>query len=48
MKMIGEDPSLQAALRAERDRIPDFLEEVLRLEGPVKIVSRLVRRPRAE
>lgn len=43
MKMIGEDPSLQAVLRTERDRIPDFLEEVLRLEGPVKTVSRLTR-----
>lgn len=43
MLMIGEDPSLQAVLRAERERIPDFLEEVLRLEGPVKTVSRLTR-----
>lgn len=43
MKLIGEDPSLQATLRAERDRLPDLLEEVLRLEGPVKTVSRLTR-----
>jgi cytochrome P450 len=43
VQMIGEAPSLQATLRAERDRIPDFLEEVLRLEGPVKTVSRLTR-----
>lgn len=43
LKLIGEDPSLQARLRAERDRIPDLLEEVLRLEGPVKTVSRLTR-----
>jgi cytochrome P450 len=43
MKFISEDPSLQATLRAERERIPDLLEEVLRLEGPVKTVSRLAR-----
>lgn len=43
MKLLGEDPSLQATLRAERDRIPDLLEEVLRLEGPVKTVSRFTR-----
>lgn len=43
MLMIAEDPGLQATLRAEPDRIPDFLEEVLRLEGPVKTVSRFAR-----
>ena len=43
LQLIGEDPALQATLRAERDRIPDFLEEVLRLEGPVKTVSRYAR-----
>jgi cytochrome P450 len=43
MKMIGEDRSLQATLRTEPKRISDFLEEVLRLEGPVKTVSRLAR-----
>jgi cytochrome P450 len=42
-RAIGEDPSLQAAVRASRDRIPDLLEEMLRLEGPVKTVSRLAR-----
>lgn len=44
MRAIGEDAELQATLRAERARIPDFLEEVLRLEGPVKTISRLARR----
>jgi cytochrome P450 len=43
VQMIGEDPALQARLRAEREHLPEFLEEVLRLEGPVKTVSRLTR-----
>ena len=43
LRFLGDDPELQARLRAERHRIPDFLEEVLRLEGPVKTVSRLAR-----
>jgi len=43
MQVIGEDPALQATVRAERERIPDLLEEVLRLEGPVKTVSRYTR-----
>jgi cytochrome P450 len=41
LRWIGEDPDLQALLRRERHRIPSFLEEVLRLEGPVKTVSRM-------
>jgi cytochrome P450 len=43
VQILGEDPALQATLRTERERIPDFLEEVLRLEGPVKTVSRYAR-----
>ncbi len=43
MKMLGEDSGMQARLRAERHLIPSFLEEVLRLEGPVKTVSRVAR-----
>jgi len=40
---IGDDPELQEMLRADRERLPDFLEEVLRLDGPVKTVPRLAR-----
>jgi cytochrome P450 len=42
--ILGEDPALQDRLRATPERLPDFVEEVLRLEGPVKTVSRYTRR----
>jgi cytochrome P450 len=43
LRILGDDPALQDRLRREPERIPDFLEEVLRLDGPVKTVSRLAR-----
>jgi cytochrome P450 len=36
MMLIAEDPGLQQQLRRERDRIPNFVEETLRFESPVK------------
>lgn len=45
LRFLAEDQELQARLRRERNRIPDFIEEVLRLEGPVKSDYRLARRP---
>ena len=36
MKVLGERPDLQARVRQDRDRIPNFLEEVLRLESPLR------------
>lgn len=45
LRFLAEDPELQRTLRRERNRIPDFLEEVLRLEGPVKSDFRLARVP---
>jgi cytochrome P450 len=42
MQVIGERPDLQELLRKERQRIPEFIEEVLRMDGPVKCSSRLV------
>jgi cytochrome P450 len=42
---LAEHPDLQDHLREHRGRIPDFLEEVLRLESPVKTIFRLARRP---
>lgn len=36
MRVLGERPDVQAAIRADRSRIPVFLEETLRLESPVK------------
>jgi cytochrome P450 len=43
LRIVGEDPALQDLLRAERDRIPNFIEEVLRLESPVMSDFRLTR-----
>ena len=44
LKQLAEHPELQDQLRADRQRIPDFLEEVLRVESPVKADFRLARR----
>jgi cytochrome P450 len=41
IRVLGDDPQLQARLRAEPERIPDFLEETLRFDGPVKVTYRL-------
>jgi cytochrome P450 len=42
-RVLGECPHLQQLLRAERHRIPDFVEETLRMESPAKVVNRLAR-----
>jgi cytochrome P450 len=44
LKLLAEHPELQDDLRAHRDHIPNFLEEVLRVESPVKADFRLARR----
>lgn len=41
IRILGDDRDLQARLRAEPNRIPDFIEEVLRYESPVKVSYRL-------
>ena len=43
LRTLGESPELQQRLRNERQRIPDFIEETLRLESPAKALSRLAR-----
>lgn len=43
LRFVAEDPQLQRRLRAERKLIPNFLEEVLRLEGAVKANFRLAK-----
>jgi cytochrome P450 len=43
-RILCDDPALQATLRAEPGRTADFVEEALRLEGPVKTVSRYARK----
>ncbi len=42
-QLIGDDPELQQTLRDERDRIPNFVEEALRFESPIKGDFRLSR-----
>ncbi len=44
LKYLAEYPELQVELRAHRERIPDFVEEALRIESPVKADFRLARR----
>jgi cytochrome P450 len=44
LQQLAEHPALQDELRQDRDGIPSFLEEVLRLESPVKADFRLARR----
>ncbi len=44
-RILGDFPEIQARLRAAPDRIPDFIEEVLRMETPVKTLSRLAVEP---
>jgi cytochrome P450 len=43
MMLIAEDAELQALLRRERGRIPNFIEETLRIESPVKGDFRLAK-----
>ena len=45
LQLIGERPELQQLLRDERDRIPNFVEECLRLETPLQSTFRLARVP---
>ena len=45
MRILGERPDLQELLRHEHHRIPDFIEEVLRIDSPVKCNFRLARVP---
>jgi cytochrome P450 family 150 subfamily A5 len=45
LQRIGEQPEFEQSLRAERDRIPNFIEETLRLESPIQGEFRLSRVP---
>ncbi|GAA2431864.1 cytochrome P450 [Actinomadura vinacea] len=45
VKILVEQPDLQRLLRAERDRVPGFIEETLRVESPIKGDFRLSRVP---
>jgi cytochrome P450 len=43
LRMLGERPDLQEQVRADRDRIPNFIEETLRLESPLRTQFRMAR-----
>jgi len=43
MRVIAENPDIQALLRDDRSRIPTFVEETLRTESPVKCHFRMAR-----
>jgi cytochrome P450 family 150 subfamily A5 len=43
LRMLGERPDLQALVRQDRDRIPNFIEETLRLESPLRTQFRMAR-----
>jgi len=43
LRTLGERPELQQALRNERDRIPAFIEECVRIESPIQGNFRLAR-----
>ena len=43
LKLLAEQPDLQVMLRDHRERIPNFVEEMLRFESPIKSHFRLTR-----
>jgi cytochrome P450 family 150 subfamily A5 len=43
LQLMGEDPELQQLLREHREHVPNFVEEALRFESPVKGDFRLAR-----
>jgi cytochrome P450 family 150 subfamily A5 len=43
LRMLGERPDLQEAVREDRQRIPNFIEETLRLESPLRTQFRMTR-----
>jgi cytochrome P450 family 150 subfamily A5 len=44
LRHLAENPDVQERLRRERELIPTFVEEMLRLESPIKAHFRLARR----
>ena len=44
LRLIGERPELESALRADTTLIPTFVEEIVRLESPIQGNFRLARR----
>jgi cytochrome P450 len=44
VRIIGDNPEFETALRDDRSKIPAFLEETLRMESPVKAHFRMARK----
>jgi cytochrome P450 len=44
LKVLGDHPEIQQALRKDRSRIPIFVEEALRMDAPVKSQFRLAKK----
>ena len=44
-QIVGDRPDIQTRLREDRSLIPNFVEECLRIEGPVKGDFRLTKKP---
>jgi cytochrome P450 len=44
LQVLGDRPDIQQRLREDRSLIPNFIEESLRMESPVKTDSRLARK----
>jgi len=45
LRYLAENPGLEDRLRADRSLIPEFIEEVLRLQGTTKSTFRYARKP---
>lgn len=43
LRLLGERPELQDLVREDRDRVPNFIEEMLRLESPLRTQFRMAR-----
>jgi cytochrome P450 len=43
-KTLADDPALQGRIREDRSLIPDFIEEVLRMDGPTKSHFRMAKK----
>jgi len=43
LRLMAERPDLQKELRADRDKIPNFIEETLRFESPLRAQFRMAR-----
>jgi cytochrome P450 len=44
LRVLGDRPDIQQQLRDDRSRIPNFIEECLRMDSPVKSVFRMARK----